>query len=189
MEGQGARPTTGRARSVAEYSTLVWLPPAGRRATVQPWSTGSPPLLAVTERPGDPGFTVVDRRGHGRSQEPEPPTPAPAGPDRAAEAPPPRRPVSEPDRVAADVPQGPGRADLTALCAMLYSEALIHLGQVPDPATGEPATDPDQARFSIDLLAMLEEKTQGNRTAEESALLEEALAALRLAYVHLTRGR
>ena len=85
-------------------------------------------------------------------------------------------------------PGGATRADLTSLCAMLYSEALIHLGQVPDPGTGEPAVDLDQARFSIDLLAMLSEKTRGNRTADESAILEEALAALRLAYVHLTRG-
>jgi hypothetical protein len=72
---------------------------------------------------------------------------------------------------------------------MLYSEALIHLGQVPDPMTGTPAVDLDQARFSIDLLAMLQEKTAGNRSAEESAVLDEALATLRLGYVHLSRGR
>jgi hypothetical protein len=70
---------------------------------------------------------------------------------------------------------------------MLYSEALAHLGQVPDPATGEGRLDPAQAGFTIDLLAMLEQKTAGNRSPEESAMLEEMLATLRMAFVQLSR--
>ncbi|MBI4013319.1 MAG: DUF1844 domain-containing protein [Candidatus Rokubacteria bacterium] len=70
---------------------------------------------------------------------------------------------------------------------MLYSEALVHLGQVPDPMTGQPHRDLEQAQFTIDLLAMLQEKTQGNRTAEESGVLEEILATLRMAYVRVSR--
>jgi hypothetical protein len=66
---------------------------------------------------------------------------------------------------------------------MLYSEALVHLGQVPEPMTGQAHRDLEQAQFTIDLLAMLQEKTQGNRTPEESAVLEEILATLRMGYV------
>jgi Domain of unknown function (DUF1844) len=70
---------------------------------------------------------------------------------------------------------------------MLYSEALMHLGQVPDPMTGEPQQDLEQAQFTIELLAMLQQKTEGNRTLEESGVLEEILAALRMAYVRASR--
>jgi hypothetical protein len=70
---------------------------------------------------------------------------------------------------------------------MLYSDALLNLGQVPDPATGQPRRDLDQARFAIDLIAVLREKTEGNRTVEESAVLEEILATLQMAYVRASR--
>jgi hypothetical protein len=70
---------------------------------------------------------------------------------------------------------------------MLYSDALVSLGHAPDPAGGPPHVDLEQARFAIDLLAMLRQKTEGNRTPEESAVLEQALSALRLAFVRATR--
>ena len=72
---------------------------------------------------------------------------------------------------------------------MLYSDVLVNLGHVPDPVTGEPHQDLDQARFAIDLLGMLQEKTEGNRTAEESAVLEEVLSTLRMAFVRATPTR
>lgn len=70
---------------------------------------------------------------------------------------------------------------------MLYSETLMHLGQVPDPVTGQPQQDLEQAQFTIDLLGMLQEKTEGNRTPQESAVLEEILANLRMAFVRASR--
>lgn len=70
---------------------------------------------------------------------------------------------------------------------MLYSEALVHLGQAPDPLSGQPQPDLEQAQFTIDLLAMLKEKSEGNRTPEESAVLDEILGALRMAYVRASR--
>jgi len=70
---------------------------------------------------------------------------------------------------------------------MMYSDALVHLGQVPDPMSGQPHVDLEQAQFTIDLLTMLKEKTEGNRTPEESAVLEEILATLRMAFVRTRR--
>jgi hypothetical protein len=72
---------------------------------------------------------------------------------------------------------------------MLYSDALANLGQAPDPATGRPHVDLEQARFAIELLTMLQQKTQGNRTPEESAVLEDMLTALRMGYVQIAEGR
>jgi hypothetical protein len=70
---------------------------------------------------------------------------------------------------------------------MMYSDALMQLGQVPDPLTGEPHVDLEQAQFTIDMLTMLREKTEGNRTAEESGVLDEVLATLRMAFVRASR--
>jgi hypothetical protein len=71
---------------------------------------------------------------------------------------------------------------------MLSTDALVQLGQVPDPATGRPAANLPHARFLIDLLAMLHAKTEGHRTPEETALLEEILATLRLGFVRASRS-
>jgi hypothetical protein len=72
---------------------------------------------------------------------------------------------------------------------MLYGDAMANLGQAPDPVSGRPHVDLDQARFAIELLGMLQEKTRGNRTPDESAVLEEMLAALRMGFVRLSQGR
>jgi hypothetical protein len=72
---------------------------------------------------------------------------------------------------------------------MLYGDAMANLGQAPDPVTGRPRVDLEQARFAIDLLAMLQEKTRGNRTPDESAVLEEMLTTLRMGYVRLSQPR
>jgi hypothetical protein len=72
---------------------------------------------------------------------------------------------------------------------MLYGDAMANLGQAQDPMTGRPHVDLDQARFAIDLLAMLQEKTRSHRTPDESAVLEEMLSTLRMGYVRLSQGR
>jgi hypothetical protein len=87
------------------------------------------------------------------------------------------------------MPGGIPKADLTALLVMLYGDAMANLGQAPDPVSGRPHVDLDQARFTIELLAMLQDKTRGNRTPDESAVLEEMLAALRMGFVRMSQGR
>ena len=48
------------------------------------------------------------------------------------------------------------------------------------------APDLEAAKFNIDMLAMLEEKTKGNLSPEEAGLLEQTLHQLRMAFVQLT---
>jgi hypothetical protein len=63
----------------------------------------------------------------------------------------------------------------------------MFLGEIP-PAPGQPPqTDLAAAQQMIDVLAMLREKTQGNRDAAEDAMLENALFDLRMRYVELAR--
>jgi len=72
---------------------------------------------------------------------------------------------------------------LQSLIGTLGMQAMAAMGLIPNPLTGETETDLDAAKYLIDTLAMLEEKTQGNRTAEESETLANLLHELRLGYV------
>jgi hypothetical protein len=105
-----------------------------------------------------PGFTIVDRRG---SRE----EPAPAAP-----------PVLPP-------------ADFAALVLSFASSALFHLGLVADPETGEPGQPSlPLARHSIDLLELIEVKTRGNLSRDETELIANLLTELRVRYVESSKG-
>ena len=65
----------------------------------------------------------------------------------------------------------------------LYLQATISLGLLPNPLSGKTEVKLSQAKHAIDTLEILQEKTTGNRTAEETADIEEMLHHLRLAYV------
>jgi hypothetical protein len=71
----------------------------------------------------------------------------------------------------------------------LAHTAAFHFGDVPDPVTGQ-STQPNlqAAQQIIDILALLEEKTRGNLTAEERQVLEQLLYELRLRYVDVSRS-
>ncbi len=79
-------------------------------------------------------------------------------------------------------------ADFASLVGMLATQSLMYLGGVADRKTGQAIFDPEMARFYIDLLAVVEEKTKGNITAEESAELAGALHELRARFVELARA-
>jgi len=64
----------------------------------------------------------------------------------------------------------------------LSMQAMMALGELPVPGTDQRHEDLDQARYLIDTLGLLQEKTRGNLTAEESQVLENALYELRLRY-------
>ena len=61
--------------------------------------------------------------------------------------------------------------------------ATLLLGKMPHPESGEAVKDLDAAKLFIDHLAMLEVKTQGNLSKQESGLLKQTLMGLRMAYV------
>jgi hypothetical protein len=65
----------------------------------------------------------------------------------------------------------------------LNASALLHLGAIEDPNTGQTNKDLAMAKQTIDILSMLEEKTEGNLTTEEKNLLKNILYDLRIIYV------
>ncbi len=74
-------------------------------------------------------------------------------------------------------------ATLPVLLTTLATQALVALGQVAHPGTGKAELRLDEAKHFIDTLEMLEQKTAGNRTPDETRLLDNLLHELRLAYV------
>ena len=65
----------------------------------------------------------------------------------------------------------------------LSSSALLHLGEIADPQTGQKTKDLPIAKHTIDTIAMLKEKTKGNLNEEEQKFLETILTDLRWRYV------
>jgi len=75
----------------------------------------------------------------------------------------------------------------TSFVVSLASTAAIHFGDLADPTSGEkPDVDLEGASQMIEILALLEEKTRGNLTAEERQLLEQVLYELRMRFVAAT---
>ena len=130
--------------------------------------------------PDEESFKVTDRRG--RSGEASQPQRA------AAPAPAVEPPEPAPSRPAEPEPR-PEKPDLQGLFIMFASSALIHLGDAPDPLSGTQEVDLPQAQQTIDVLVLLREKTQGNRTDQETRILEQIIYDLQMRFVEATRNR
>jgi hypothetical protein len=79
------------------------------------------------------------------------------------------------------LPQG----NLAALISMLTTQALFALGLLQVKGQKERAPDLELAKYNIDMLETLEEKTKGNLSQEEEAVLSNTLNELRMGYVKI----
>ena len=89
------------------------------------------------------------------------------------------------EQAAKDRPPLP-EVNFNSLIFSLSSSALLHLGEIADPQTGQKTSDLPLAKHSIDIIAMLKEKSKGNLTEEEEKFLESVLTDLRFRYVKLS---
>ena len=72
----------------------------------------------------------------------------------------------------------------------LATNAAVHFGDLPDPITNQRRPpDLEAASQLIELLAMLEEKTRGNLTAEERQLLDQVIFELRMRFVEAKKSQ
>lgn len=76
-----------------------------------------------------------------------------------------------------------------AFVISLSTQALAHLGEMPNPIDGTTRVDLNASRQIIDIIAMLRDKTKGNLDEAESALVDDALYDLRMKYVERAQGR
>jgi hypothetical protein len=131
------------------------------------------------------GFKVVDRRsfnaegsrreeGSPEVKKAEPPPPA----EKAA------RPLAE-EPLDADFPEESSGFEM--LVSYLSTTAMFQFGLIPGPGGERIPPDMANAQRTIDLLQVLQEKTHGNLTANESRLLEDVLYELRMTFVELQK--
>ena len=71
---------------------------------------------------------------------------------------------------------------------MQAQNASLFLGLIPHPQSGQPEPNLELARMFIDQLVMIQEKTRGNLSNEETGVLRNALSNLQLAYVEVAQG-
>ena len=75
-------------------------------------------------------------------------------------------------------------ASFEMLVTSLATQAMAALGFFPDPSTGETMLNRPIAKHFIDTLSVLDEKTKGNLTDQESEILSQALHQLRMVFVN-----
>ena len=76
----------------------------------------------------------------------------------------------------------------TAFVLSLASTAAIHFGDLPDPSGVQSEPNLEGAAQMIEILALLDQKTRGNLTAEERQVLEQVLYELRMRFVEASGG-
>ncbi len=78
------------------------------------------------------------------------------------------------------------KVDFSSFILSIYSSGLVQLGKVEDPSTGKIQKNLVMARHTIDMMAMLSQKTRGNLNKDEENLMLALLSEIRLAYVEAT---
>jgi hypothetical protein len=138
------------------------------------------------EKRGGKGFTVQDRRrfssdtGEARESAPD----GPAADDQSqkqAES----RAKSESDAAKEPLPE----INFSTFVISLSTQALMHLGEIANPLSGQEERDVSVAKQMIDIVGMLQEKTRGNLTEGETKLIEDILFDLRMRYVEAVKKK
>lgn len=127
----------------------------------------------MTEENNDKGFTVTDRRAFNADGSPISDADDLAGSQKI-----------EASCGASTMPT----VSFDTLIASLNASALYSLGMLAEPGADEVKKNLEMARYTIDLLEMLEEKTKGNLSAGEAEMLKNVLYDLRMIYVQEKKG-
>ena len=82
----------------------------------------------------------------------------------------------------------PETIDFAQFVYSLATTTMVHLGEIAEPTTGQKMENIEAARQMIDILSILQEKTEGNLTADENKLLEGLLYELRMKFVSKSKA-
>jgi hypothetical protein len=72
----------------------------------------------------------------------------------------------------------------TSFIMSLATQVLVQLGEMPPPQGMEIPLDLEAARQTIDIMTMLQRRTKGNLSQEESRFMEEVLHSLRISFIN-----
>jgi hypothetical protein len=151
-------------------------------------------MISDEDRQEKRGFKVEDRRRFSDSGDPRP--------EREEAAPQTEAPPTGPtaaERPAANAATAAERHQLhepkplemnfSTFILSLSTQALAHLGEIPNPIDNQTTLDLAAAKQLIDILGLLRDKTKGNLDQTETGLLDSVLYDLRLKYVERVRAR
>ncbi len=77
-------------------------------------------------------------------------------------------------------------ANFETLVSTMATQALFSMGAIPDPRTGQRHAQLELARHHIDMLSVIEEKTNGNLSDDEQSMLAGTLYELRSRYIQVS---
>lgn len=91
--------------------------------------------------------------------------------------------VSQPEQPPLNLPE----PDLASIVGVFSTQAMLALGAFPNPATGKTEVQLEMARHMIDMIALIEKKTIGNLTTDETEMLDATLHHLRMSFLELSK--
>ena len=118
------------------------------------------------------GFTIKDKRSSKQSEEEA----KASDESQKKEQPPREKPAPKEEGQNFEL-------NFSTFVLSLTSSAFYHLGDIPDPVTGEKKENLPAVKQTIDILVMLKEKTKNNLDADESKLMEQLIYELQMKYV------
>jgi len=143
----------------------------------------------AAEKDEPSGFKVVDRRSF--TSEGARRKDAELGSEERAEsqqpAAPPRPQAASPRVSERQTEEAGGQANFETLVSYLSTTAMFQLGLIPGPSGERIPIDIANAQRTIDLLEVLQQKTEGNLSTDEAQLLEDVLYDLRMAFVEIRK--
>jgi hypothetical protein len=135
----------------------------------------------MDEEQAERSFTVSDRRFSARRESEDRPGERPQSAAFSTE-----RPTQAPPQEDAPRATAAEGINFASFLISLGTQAFMHLGDIPNPQTQQREKDLPAAKQMIDLLGILQTKTQGNLTADEERMFQQLLLDLRLRYVRET---
>ena len=123
------------------------------------------------------GFTIKDKRSSNQSDEEA----------KATDEPQKKEPAAKEEAPSEEAAGKEFELNFSTFVLSLTSSAFYHLGDIPDPMTGQKAENLPAVKQTIDILIMLQEKTKNNLDAEEAKLMEQLIYELQIKYVAKTK--
>ena len=148
---------------------------------------GSPRDLPPEEKP-EPKVAATQEAAAAPAPAPETPAPEPELPSATAEAAREAVPGEEEEFSEEDLADARDPASFVSFVMSIASNAASALGMMEHPVTHQREVDVELGKHWIDILGMLQKKTEGNLTPQERRMLEGLLADLRMQYVSLVNA-
>jgi hypothetical protein len=141
--------------------------------------------MIMSEEKKGKGFTFVDKRKTGEAETQAAGQREEGGAEHSVKDEPSRQSETE-GMEGKTAPPLPG-IDFSSLVLSFSSSAMMHLGLLADPVTQKTEKNLALAKQTIDIIAMLQEKTRGNLSKDEEKFLESILFDLRMNYVEVSK--